>query len=58
VNGAFHSDFGQGTVERVRRRVPGVRTVVITAMPAEDPGTAVVGAEAAKADYVIFTRKP
>ena len=58
VNGAFHSDFGQGTAERVRRREPGVRTVVITAVPVENPGTAVVGAEAAKADYVIFTRKP
>ncbi|MBA3641782.1 MAG: ChaN family lipoprotein, partial [Acidobacteria bacterium] len=27
-NGAFHSDFGLGTAERVRRRLPGKRTVV------------------------------
>jgi uncharacterized iron-regulated protein len=58
VNGAFHSDYRQGTVERVRRRVPDARMLVITAVPVENPGTAVVGAEAAKADYVIFTRKP
>ena len=58
VNGAFHSDYRQGTAERVRRRMPDVRMVVITAVPVENPGTAVVGAEAAKADYVIFTRRP
>jgi uncharacterized iron-regulated protein len=56
VNGAFHSDYGQGTAERVRRRIPDIRTLVITAVPVENPGTAVIGAEAAKADYVIFTR--
>jgi uncharacterized iron-regulated protein len=56
VNGAFHSDYRQGTAERVRRRVPDARMLVITAVPVENPGTAVVGAEAAKADYVIFTR--
>ena len=58
VNGAFHSDYGLGTAERVRRRMPDIRSLVITAVPVENPGTAVVGAEAAKADYVIFTRKP
>ena len=58
VNGAFHSDYRQGTAERVRRRLPDLRELVITAVPVENPGTAVIGAEAAKADYVIFTRKP
>jgi uncharacterized iron-regulated protein len=58
VNGAFHSDYRQGTAERVRRRMPDLRALVITAVPVESPGTAVIGAEAAKADYVIFTRKP
>jgi uncharacterized iron-regulated protein len=58
VNGAFHSDYRQGTAERVRRRVPDARMLVITAVPVENPGTAVIGEEAAKADYVIFTRKP
>jgi uncharacterized iron-regulated protein len=58
VNGAFHSDYRQGTVERVRRRSPEARMLVITAVPVANPGTAVVGTEAAKADYVIFTRAP
>lgn len=58
VNGAFHSDYGQGTVERVRRRLPGAVTLVLTAVPVDNPSAAVVGVEAAKADYVIFTRKP
>jgi uncharacterized iron-regulated protein len=58
VNGAFHSDYRQGTAERVRRRMPDAHALVITAVPVANPGTAVVGAEAAKADYVIFTRAP
>ena len=56
VNGAFHSDYGQGTAERVRRRMPDIRSLVITAVPVENPSTAVLGDEVAKADYVIFTR--
>jgi uncharacterized iron-regulated protein len=56
VNGAFHSDFGQGTAERVRRRLPDMRTLLITAVPVEDPAVASIGNEGAKADYVIFTR--
>ena len=58
VNGAFHSDYGQGTAERVRRRAPSARVLVITALPVENPAAAAIGTEAAKADYVIFTRKP
>jgi uncharacterized iron-regulated protein len=58
VNGAFHSDYSQGTAERVRRRMPNVRILTITAVPVANPGTAVLGEERAKADYVIFTRKP
>jgi len=57
-NGSFHTDYGQGTAERVRRRMPDVRSLVITAVPVENPGTAVITAERGKADYVIFTRKP
>jgi uncharacterized iron-regulated protein len=57
VNGAFHSDFGLGTAERVRRRMPDIRSLTITAVPVENPGSAVIGTHAGKADYVIFTRK-
>lgn len=58
VNGAFHSDFGQGTAERVRRRLPDMRQLVITAVPVDDPATAAIGDNGRKADYVIFTRTP
>jgi hypothetical protein len=57
-NGSFHSDHGQGTAERVRRRMPDARALVITALPVDNPSTAAVGRDAAKADYVIFTRRP
>ena len=58
VNGAFHSDFGLGTAERVRRRMPDHRQLVITAVPVDDPATASLGNHASKADYVIFTKAP
>ncbi len=35
--GAFHSDFGLGTVSRVTRRLPTARTVVVSAVPTPDP---------------------
>jgi uncharacterized iron-regulated protein len=58
VDGAFHSDYFQGTVERVRRRNPNARILVVTAVPVANPGAAVLDDERTKADYVIFTRKP
>jgi uncharacterized iron-regulated protein len=57
VNGAFHSDYGLGTAERVRRRVSDLRQIVITAVPVPNPGSAVIGTHAGKADFVIFTRR-
>ena len=32
-NGAFHSDFTEGTAERVRRRLPDAKVSVISAIP-------------------------
>lgn len=32
-NGDFHSDFGEGTVARVKRRLPGAKILVISAIP-------------------------
>jgi uncharacterized iron-regulated protein len=54
-DGSFHSDFGAGTAERLRRRAPSARTLVITAVPVADPGAGVIK-EAARADYIVFTR--
>jgi uncharacterized iron-regulated protein len=58
VNGAFHSDYGLGTAERVRRRMPDHRQLLITAVPVDDPATAPLANHGSKADYVIFTKAP
>jgi uncharacterized iron-regulated protein len=58
VTGAFHSDFGQGTVDRVRRREPGWKLAVVTAVPVREPATAPVAPQSGRADIVIFTRAP
>jgi uncharacterized iron-regulated protein len=55
-NGLFHSDFGQGTVERVRRRAPGRKLVVVTAVAVADPAMAPIAPESGRADFIIFTR--
>ena len=57
-DGAFHSDFRQGTVARALRRSPNIRSLVITAVPAADPWSASIGDNAPRADYLIFTRRP
>jgi len=56
VDGAFHSDFGLGTVERTKRRVPDARVVVLTAVPVADPSAADVSDHTDRADYILFTR--
>jgi len=56
-NGAFHSDYRQGTVMRVARRLPELRRIVITAVPMDSPASEPIGDNARRADYVIFTRK-
>ena len=58
VNGAFHSDFGQGTVERVARREPRWKRSVLTAVPARDPGVVPMAPLGGRADVVILTRAP
>lgn len=58
VTGAFHSDFGQGVPRRVERRVPGVRTVVVSAVPVAEPSRGSIEEHQGRADYLIFTRDP
>ena len=57
VDGAFHSDYSQGTVARVKRRQPAWTIVVISAVPVADPGVAPIATQGGKADYVLFTRR-
>ncbi len=57
-DGAFHSDYRQGTVARVRRREPSWNIVVISAVPVPDPMIAPIAPESGVADFVIFTKRP
>jgi uncharacterized iron-regulated protein len=57
-DGAFHSDYSQGTVARVKRRKPGWTLAVVSAVPVADPAVAPIVTQSAKADFVIFTRRP
>jgi uncharacterized iron-regulated protein len=56
-DGAFHSDYSQGTVDRVRRRAPSLKLVVITAVPVVDQSGASLTGHAGRADYIIFTKR-
>jgi uncharacterized iron-regulated protein len=72
VNGAFRSDFHGGLAERIRRRSPDRRLVVVSFVPVPSlgaitnerpvPGSETTTAEGAvfpRADYVVyFTAKP
>jgi uncharacterized iron-regulated protein len=57
-DGAFHSDYSQGTVARVKRRQPGWNLLVVSAVPVADPSVAPIITQSGKADFVIFTRRP
>ncbi|MEZ5317194.1 MAG: ChaN family lipoprotein [Vicinamibacterales bacterium] len=57
VNGAFHSDFHLGTAERVRRRLPAQRVVVVTMMPVANLDTiAPTDDDRRRADYLVHDR--
>ena len=56
VNGAFHSDFGQGTAERVGRRMSGRRVAVVSMLPVKDLDALAPGGDDLKrADYLVYT---
>jgi uncharacterized iron-regulated protein len=56
--GAFHTDFGTGTVERTRRRLPGRRVAVASMLPVADLDVVAPSAEDMKrADYLVYTLK-
>jgi len=56
VNGAFHSDFAEGTAASAARRMPGRRIAVVSVLPVEDIDTAKPESDDAKrADYLVFT---
>ena len=58
VTGAFHSDFGAGTGERVRRRLQGRRVTIVSLVPVETlDGIAPAGTDRKRADYLVYTIK-
>ncbi len=58
ANGAFHSDYRLGTAERVKRRDPRARQIVVSFAPIADLDAA-NGRERRKiGDYVVFTLAP
>lgn len=56
INGAFHSDYGQGTVARVRSRLPERRVVVTTIVPVTSLDRTLPLSDARpRADYLIYS---
>ena len=58
VTGAFHSAFGQGTVSRVERRLPGLQIGLVSFFPVEDLDAADGKKNRKEANYLVFTLKP
>jgi uncharacterized iron-regulated protein len=58
VNGAFHSDYGLGTAERVKRRLPGKWVAVVSFVPVKDLDAADGKSQHTLADYIVFTLAP
>jgi uncharacterized iron-regulated protein len=57
-NGAFHSDYFQGAVQRTMRRLPDAAVRVITMVPADDLDALQPEEHAKRADFVVFTQRP
>jgi uncharacterized iron-regulated protein len=55
VQGAFHSDFGDGVPPRVLRRVPGATMLTVTSVPVADLDAADPTPHLQRADYLLFT---
>jgi uncharacterized iron-regulated protein len=57
-NGSFHSDFGQGTAERVLRRLEGRRIAIVSILPVKDIDDVTPNAEdLRRGDYLVYTVK-
>ena len=57
-NGAFHSDYRQGTAARVKRRLPNARIVVVSIQPVGDLDVVKPSGDERKVgQYVVYTQK-
>jgi uncharacterized iron-regulated protein len=58
VTGSFHSDYGEGTGERVRRRLAGRRVATVSMLPVDSLDALVpASADVKRADYLVYTIK-
>lgn len=60
-DGAFHTDFGEGTADAARRRMPGRRIAVVSILPVSDIDAATPSdSDLKRADYILYTvgKKP
>ena len=58
VNGAFHSDYAEGTAASVRRRMPGRRIAVVSVLPVDDLDHERPDDDDLKlGDYLLYTLK-
>jgi uncharacterized iron-regulated protein len=59
VNGAFHSDYAEGTAASAARRMRGRRVAVVTVMAIDDIDAETPDADDLRlADYLLYTVKP
>jgi uncharacterized iron-regulated protein len=58
VNGAFHSDYGDGTAKRTRRRLPKAKVLVISGVPVPSLDAIEPKPFRKVADWVVFTLEP
>ena len=56
-NGSFHSDYGLGTAARVKRRMPDIKTLVVTIIPTGNLDAIATVDHLRKGDYLVFTIK-
>ena len=56
-NGAFHSDYRQGTAERVARRLKDARIAVVSVKPVADLDQLKPGDDKKLGDFVVYTVK-
>lgn len=56
-NGSFHSDYGLGTVARLRSRSPRSQILTVSLLPVEDVQKAGAADHSGKADFLIFHHK-
>ncbi len=54
VNGGFHSKYGQGTVEQVEHRRPGVEVATVSVSPTSDLATIDIRDAGRAADFLVF----